>query len=92
MPKPTWEAVITVEVDSDNPDIAWVQLKANKWGWSLSDDGCCYAEDAPLEKVPELVHQALRELLGDKDPFDGRPGILVIQVPQGTEEERSEDQ
>ena len=81
MPRPTWEASITIDVDSDNPEVAWVQLKANRWGWSLSDDGYCYAEEAPLEEVPKLVEQALQALSKDVSPFEYEPGVLVIPAP-----------
>ena len=72
MPRPTWEATITVDVDSDDPTVAWVQLRANKWGWSLLDDGYCYAEEAPLEEVPELVNQAIQDISKDISPFEHR--------------------
>ena len=81
MVRPAWEATITVEIDSDDPTIAWVQLKANKWDWALSDDGYCYAEEATLEEVPGLVSKAIQALSKDVSPFEYEPGGLVIPVP-----------
>ena len=82
MPRPTWEAIISVFVDSDNPAVAWVQIRANKWeGWSLSEDGYTYAEEAALAEVPSLVSKAIQALSKDISPFESEPGVLVIPAP-----------